>query len=60
MKVTDILQHFLSQADWFDHETTVDRVIAGNGDKDVDRCLVTWMPSFAALRVLSSDRVERV
>ena len=50
MKAKDLLEHFLSRADWVDRSDTVDRIIAGNPDKEVDRCLVTWMPSFAALR----------
>jgi len=50
MKVKDILEHFLSRADWIDRENTVDRIIVGNSEKDVDKCLVSWMPSFNALR----------
>jgi putative NIF3 family GTP cyclohydrolase 1 type 2 len=50
MKVSDILQHFLDRSDWVDPENTVDRVIIGDPDKDVDRCLVTWMPNLIALR----------
>jgi len=50
MKVRDILEHFLSRADWVKRDATVDRVIAGDPETDVDRCLVTWMPSFAAVR----------
>jgi len=50
MRVSDILEHFLSRADWLDRDTTVDRVIAGDPDADVDRCLVTWMPGSKALR----------
>ena len=50
MKAIDVVEHFLSRADWVDRENTVDRVIAGDPNRDVDRCLVSWMPSFAALR----------
>ncbi|MAE61812.1 MAG: hypothetical protein CMJ49_10715 [Planctomycetaceae bacterium] len=52
MKVNDILEHFLSRADWVNRETTCDRVILGDPDAEVDRCLVTWMPSLKALRCL--------
>ncbi len=52
MKASDILEHFLSRAVWVDRATTVDRIIAGEPGDDVDRCLVTWMPSFMALRYL--------
>ncbi|MFC1996313.1 Nif3-like dinuclear metal center hexameric protein [Chloroflexota bacterium] len=49
MIVTDILNHFLTHSTWVDPQKTVDRVIAGDPDKDVDRCLVTWMPNMKAL-----------
>ena len=52
MRVSDILKHFLSRADWVDRNTTVDRVIAGDPDANFDRCLVTWMPSSKALRCM--------
>ena len=50
MKVNSILEHFLSRAAWVDRDHTVDRVIVGDPEKDVDRCVVTWMPSLFALR----------
>jgi putative NIF3 family GTP cyclohydrolase 1 type 2 len=49
MIVSEILQHFLERSDWVNLEKTVDRVIVGDPDKDVDRCLVTWMPNMNAL-----------
>jgi hypothetical protein len=49
-KANDILNHFLSRAPWVNRRETVDRVIAGDPARPVDRCLVTWMPSLAALR----------
>ncbi len=52
MTIHNILEHFLSRSDWVDRDTTVDRIIAGNPDIEVDRCLVTWMPSFDALRCM--------
>lgn len=52
MKAGDVLEHFLSRADWVDRTKTVDRVIAGDPGTDADRCLVTWMPSFKALRAM--------
>lgn len=50
MKVRDILEHFLAQAEWVDRNRTVDRVIVGDPETEADRCLVTWMPSGNALR----------
>ncbi len=52
MKISAILDHFLSRADWLDRSTTVDRIIAGDPDTDADHCLVTWMPSCKALRFM--------
>jgi len=36
MKVTDILEHFLSRADWIAPDKTVDRVIAGDPNAAAD------------------------
>ena len=58
MRASDILEHFLSLADWVDRDTTVDRVIAGDPDADVDRCLVTWMPSLKALRCMADRDIR--
>lgn len=60
MRVNEIREHFLSRADWVDPQTTVDRVIAGDPEKDVDRCVVTWMPSFAALRFAVDEGIDLV
>jgi putative NIF3 family GTP cyclohydrolase 1 type 2 len=49
-RAIDVVEHFLSRADWVDRSTTVDRVIAGDPNLEADRCLVTWMPSIQALR----------
>lgn len=53
MKVKDILEHFLTRAEWVDREHTVDRVIAGDADAEVERCMVTWMPGLGALRYMA-------
>ncbi|MHC4563128.1 MAG: Nif3-like dinuclear metal center hexameric protein [Planctomycetota bacterium] len=45
MLVKDILEHFLSRADWVDPAETVDQIIVGDGEMDVDRCAVCWIPS---------------
>ena len=39
-------------------EKTVDRIIVGDGDADFDRCMVTWMPSFAALRAMVAQDIH--
>ena len=47
MLVKDMLQHFLSRSAWVDSASTVDQIIVGDGDLDVDRCAVCWIPSSA-------------
>ena len=50
MKAIDILEHFLSRSDWVDREDTVDRIIVGDPDREVETCCVTWMPSLDAIK----------
>lgn len=58
MKVSDMLEHFLSRSDWVDRATTVDRIIAGDPGLDVNRCMVTWMPSMSALNQVVDSGVS--
>ena len=58
MKVNDVPEHFLSRADWVGREQTVDRVIIGDGNKDVGECVVTWIPSLAAIRAVVGQGTE--
>ncbi|HUV38272.1 MAG TPA: Nif3-like dinuclear metal center hexameric protein [Planctomycetota bacterium] len=60
MKAGELLERFLSRAPWVDRSETVDRIIVGDPDKEVDRCLVTWMPSFAALREAARRNIELI
>ena len=60
MKVREIRKHFIERADWVDAEKTVDRVIVGDPDLDVDRCLVVWMPSLDALQEASNRGLHLV
>jgi hypothetical protein len=41
IKVRDVLEHFVSRADWVNREMTVDRVIVGDAGAEVDRCVVS-------------------
>ena len=50
MKVEAILEHFLERANWVNRAKTVDRIIIGNPDEEVDFCTVSWMPSFNVIR----------
>ena len=57
MKVREILEHFLARANWVERAKTVDRVIAGDPDREVTRCLVTWMAGFQVLRLMVARRI---
>ena len=57
-RVKEVLEHFLSRCDWVDREETVDRVIVGDPEKEVDRCIVTWMPGFRALRAMVERGID--
>lgn len=50
MKAIDILNHFLSLAHWVDRSSTVDRIIAGDPEKEVKKVLVTWMSTMDAVK----------
>lgn len=50
MTAADILERFLSAADWVDRAQTVDRVIIGDPTKEIRRVLVSWMSDFPAVR----------
>jgi len=58
LRASEIREHFVSRADWVDSEKTVDRVIIGDPDREVRRVLVTWISSFAALRVAAERGVD--
>jgi len=60
MRVRDIRQHFLSRADWVNAEKTVDRVIVGDPDLEVDRCLVVWMPGLDVLLTAAERGIRLV
>ena len=58
MQAREILDHFLSKADWVDPEKTVDRIICGDPEKDVRTAGVTWISSFAAVRAAVEHGVD--
>lgn len=58
MTATQILEFFFSKAPWINRETTVDRVIVGDGNKPVQRVLVTWMPSLAAVKAAIDGKYD--
>jgi len=45
----DLLEFFFTNAPWINRDTTVDRVIAGDGAKPIRKVLVAWMPSLAVV-----------
>ena len=50
MKAIDINKHLLALADWVNPETTCDKIIIGNPEKEISRALVTWISSYDAIR----------
>jgi putative NIF3 family GTP cyclohydrolase 1 type 2 len=49
MNAIEVLEHFLSQADWVDRGDTVDRIIMGDPHRQVRRAMVTWISSLQAV-----------
>ena len=57
MKISTILEHFFEHGgDWMDRTGKWDGILTGNPEKDVDRCLVTWIPSLKALRYMAENK----
>jgi putative NIF3 family GTP cyclohydrolase 1 type 2 len=50
MNARRLLEHFRALATWQDPDTTVDRIIIGDPDRDVSQVGVTWMSTFAQVR----------
>jgi len=50
MKAIEMREFLVSQGDWLDPERTVDRIIIGDPDKPIERVLVSWISSFAAVQ----------
>jgi len=49
MKAQDILNHFKSNGSWVDWEKTVDQILFGDSDMEVNGIAVSWMPIFSNL-----------
>jgi len=49
MKANEFLAHFLDQAYWVDKDKTVDRIIHGDGEKEVKNILVVWQNDMDAI-----------
>jgi len=58
MKAAVMLGQFLAGAGWVDREATVDRIIIGDPEKDVQRALVSWMSDFRAVRAAVAGRFD--
>lgn len=50
MKAEEILNNFLSAADWVDRTNTVDKIILGDPEKDIRSALVTLYPDLKAVK----------
>ncbi len=51
MKLGEIREYFLSRAPWVEREKTHDIIFVGDAEREIDRCLVTWMPGYRELRI---------
>lgn len=59
MKAKAILDYFLTAGDkWVDRRSTVDRIVVGDPNREVSRCLVTWMSGFPACREAAKRGVD--
>ncbi|RKZ71509.1 MAG: hypothetical protein DRQ57_18565 [Gammaproteobacteria bacterium] len=59
MKTNKILEHFFERGgDWMDRTGKWDGILMGDPEKDVDRCLVTWIPSLKALRYMVDNQIK--
>ena len=52
MKLIDLRKHFIEKAGWLDPDPykTVDKIIAGDPEQDIQTCVVAWTSSFEAVR----------
>lgn len=60
MKAKEILDYFLSKADWFDKANTVDKIITGDPEKEVRKVLVTWMSTLEAISYAATHGFDMV
>ncbi len=58
MTANEILQQLLAACDWVNPAQTVDRIVAGDGDRPVRTVLVTWISSLAACRTAIARGVD--
>ena len=58
MNALAMLNHFLDRAPWINRANTVDRVMIGDPQREVSRCLVAWIPSSAAIRTAAARGVN--
>jgi len=58
MKAREMAAHFFSKAPWINRERTVDGILVGDPEKDIQKVLVTWMPSFDAIKKAVADEYD--
>ena len=49
MKAKEINEFFLSKAHWIDRDTTLDKIIIGDENKEVKKILVSWMSTLSCV-----------
>ena len=55
MKALEMETHFFSKAPWINRDRTVDGILVGDPEKEIQKVLVTWMPSFDAIKKAVAD-----
>jgi len=60
MKAKDILYHFLNAGTWVNKETTVDKIIIGDPEKEIKTVLVTWMSTFESIKEAARDGISMI
>lgn len=60
MKAKEILEYFLSRADWFDKTNTVDKIINGDPEKEIRKVLVTWMSTMDAVKYAAANGFDMI
>ena len=60
MTAAELLKRFLDESPWVNRETTVDRIIDGNPDKELKRILVVWRASMETLQTAVRDGYDGI
>ncbi|MCL2527802.1 MAG: Nif3-like dinuclear metal center hexameric protein [Defluviitaleaceae bacterium] len=60
MKANDLLNHVLELSPWVNRETTVDKIIDGNPEKELRKVLVVWRCSMETLDIAVKENYDGI